>query len=112
MKLDNLFGELHAAQLFGANKRKASRQFATVLPPSIADYIEREAERMMISGAAVLRQLIAKGIQADLESNPPPWWEDFKESVNPPPKYERLSLPAKSKEAKSALSHHSKETHS
>jgi hypothetical protein len=93
----NLSKELDA-QIFGADKRKSSRQFAAVLPQAIADYIERESARMMISGAAVIRQLIAKGIQSDLESNPPPWIEEEQEKFFPDPPRPR-----------SALSHHSKE---
>ena len=101
MNESSLRSDLVAAQVAAPKANRKSKLFSTVLPPSIKYFIEREADRNQSSFATVLRQLIAKGIEDALQNNPPPWWEEFKESVNPPPKYERLSLPAKSKEAKS-----------
>ena len=42
-----------------------SKQFAVMLPADLVEFIERRAKELMISRAAVLRQIIATAIRKD-----------------------------------------------
>ena len=70
MKGSQLSSALAGAKITAPKRSEKSRQFAVVLPAPIVEFIENESARMYISSAAVLRQLIAKGIENDLENNP------------------------------------------
>jgi hypothetical protein len=51
-------------------------KFGVQLPPEMAKFVARSAEHQLCSAAAVIRQLVARGI-ADLVANdPPPWFTD------------------------------------
>lgn len=54
---------------------KTRRLFSFQLPPTMTDFIEREAERKLTSRSAVIRQLVARGIADQINTDPPPWMD-------------------------------------